>query len=262
MRCGSRSHASKRSAGSGVRNVLMIGDSQTANGFVPDTIKADYGSDALDLTFQGTVNTGGGNKVEAYGGWTWRQFVNPGSPFWNGSYTDVGNYLTTNGLTLGASDWATIQLGTNDIFVPTDSTVLLDSIALILVRADTLINSIKRVNANIRIALVLPPPPSDQDAFGDDYSCGQTSWRFDYNLKRYQRAILEKYDNSSYISQSIYVLGANQNIDVVNNVQTTVTQVNARNPETFYMRNNGVHPANSGYAQIADAYYGIFKWFK
>lgn len=338
-------HATKRSAGSGTRKVLLVGDSQLASGQVPDTIKSDYGSDAMTLSFIGTQTTAGGgaNRTEAHSGWKWTDYStsgrvyysftvsgittppayndaysnngstfyariinitggagtiqmerligtnNPtasgaltrvtgsgdasisfsaystvsGNPFWDGSKINIAQYLTNNSLSLSSNDWITVQLGTNDIFSYTDTTSLMSYINnTTLINIDSMINAIHAQVPGVRIALMLPPPGSDQDAFGISYAAGQTSWMFNYNIRRYQRAVLDKYDNITYQSNGVYVVGSNAAYDSQHNAVTTTTVYNSRNTATYAKQSNGVHPANIGYAQIADAYYAMFKWYK
>lgn len=338
-------HVTKRAAGSGTRKVLLVGDSQLASGQVPDTIKSDYGSDAMALSFIGTQVTAGGgaNRTEAHSGWKWTDYTtsgrvyysftvsgittppayndaysnngstfyariinvsggtgtiqmerlvgtnNPtasgtltkvtgsgdasisfsayttvsGNPFWDGSKINISQYLTNNSLSLSSNDWITVQLGTNDIFSYTDTTSLMNYINnTTLINIDSMINAIQAQVPGVRIALMLPPPGSDQDAFGISYATGQTSWMFNYNIRRYQRAVIDKYDNSTNQSNGIYVIASNAAYDNMHNMATTTTQYNARNTATYAKQSNGVHPANIGYAQIADAYYAVFKWYK
>lgn len=338
-------HVTKRSAGSGTRKVLLVGDSQLASGQVPDTIKSDYGSDALALSFIGTQTTAGGgaNRTEAHSGWKWTDFTtvgrtyysftvsgittppayndaysnngstfyvrinnitggagtiqmerligtnNPtasgtltrvsgsgdasisfsayttvsGNPFWDGSKINISQYLTNNSLSLSSNDWITVQLGTNDIFSYTDTSSLMTYINnTVLINIDSMINAIHTQVPGVRIAFMLPPTGADQDAFGISYAAGQTSWIFNYNIRRYQRSVLDKYDNSTYQSNGVYVVGSNAAYDSQHNAATTTTVYNSRNTATYAKQSNGVHPANIGYAQIADAYYAMFKWYK
>ena len=53
-------------------------------------------------------------------------------------------------------------------------------------------------------------------------------------------------------AKDIYVLGLHENLDTVYNMLTTVTAVNARNAASYAMQSNGVHPAPTGYYQMAD----------
>lgn len=188
----------------------------------------------------------------------------PGNPLWNGALSrmDVAGYFTNNSITLSSGDWFTMQLGTNDIFGYADTVALNAKISAVLISVDTFINAVHAVSPGINIAIVLPNPPGNQDAAGSNYTSGQTAWWFDLNVKKYMKAIISKYDNSTYKGNAVYVLGANAQIDTKNNMQTATQKINARNYSTYSRQINLVHPANSGYAQFSDAYYSLFKWYK
>jgi len=207
-----------------------------------------------------TKSTGVGDATITYSSVT----TVPGNPLWNGTLSrmDVAGYLTTYSITMTTGDWWTWQLGTNDVFSYTDTATLNTKIAAVLVSIDTMINAIQAGAPGTKIALVLPNPPADQDAAGSNYTAGQTAWRFDDNIKRYMKAVLAKYDNSTYQGNGVYVLGGNTNIDTKNNMQFSVQRVNARSTETYVRQINLVHPDVSGYSQFSDSYYALFKWFK
>ena len=50
--------------------------------------------------------------------------------------------------------------------------------------------------------------------------------------------------------------------DTVNNFPTTTAAVNARNATTSARQNNGVHPASTGSAQLADVMHHWIKGFE
>ena len=60
-------------------------------------------------------------------------------------------------------------------------------------------------------------------------------------------------------AEGIYLIPLNVNLDTENNMQTETVVVNSRNTATKVRQNNGVHPANSGYYQMADM---IYYWLK
>lgn len=98
-------HVTKRSAGTGTRNIITIGDSQIQSGAVVDTIKTDYGSDVFVLNFTGTQQTIGGNFMEGRRGWTWNDYTTFGRTFYKFVTTGVvvrpvlNSVYTNNGST-------------------------------------------------------------------------------------------------------------------------------------------------------------------
>ena len=178
-----------------------------------------------------------------------------GNPFWFNGGVDFGQYLSTN--SLATPDVVAIMLGVNDVFGQTSdsaASLLADSR---LTSLDTLINSIKSVNSTIKVALMIPPPPASQDAFGKNYASGETAWRHKRNIVIWARQMIAKYSNQE--SNRIYLVATNVAIDTVNNYPAESVAVNARNSATVTRQSNGVHPANSGYQQIADQLFAFIK---
>jgi len=51
----------------------------------------------------------------------------------------------------------------------------------------------------------------------------------------------------------------NLNLDTANNMSTVETAINARNSSTYFKQSNGVHPALTGYWQMADSVFMFLK---
>lgn len=100
-----------------------------------------------------------------------------------------------------------------------------------------------------------------QDGLGYNYgqnagvlSSYQKSMQHVFNLNKWYYEISQEVAYSSNVS---FVNIAGQ-FDTEYNMQTVTTNVNTRNATTMTMQSNGVHPAESGYYQIADACYRDF----
>lgn len=189
----------------------------------------------------------------------------PGNPFYyatTGKF-DLGYYLTSTGQTMIDNDWIFFQLGINDVFSSTDLTDASTRSSTMLSQLNEMITNIHTYNANIRIGLVITIPPADQNAFGESYTVGQLSEMYrKTGLVTWQKTMLGAFDNIATINSKTYLVSANLNIDTRNNFQTTTRPVNSRNTTiTETVQSNGVHPASSGYAQIADMYAGLIKYF-
>ena len=68
------------------------------------------------------------------------------------------------------------------------------------------------------------------------------------------RAYIELTKDENY-SSFVEFVGVAAQFDSENNMPVTTKAVNTRNSETEKVALNGVHPADSGYYQIADAVY-------
>lgn len=180
-----------------------------------------------------------------------------GNPFWISSAINFSQYLTNNSLV--TPDVVLIMLGINDVFSATSDQSALSTINERLTMLDTLINSIKATNGTIKVALIPPPPPSSsQDAFAVSYGVGQTRWICKRNMILWAKTLYAKYAGQE--ASRVYICPANVNLDTVNNMQTASSApVNSRSSVSVIRQNNGVHPATSGYQQLADAIWAFLK---
>jgi lysophospholipase L1-like esterase len=256
--------AAASSAGSGTnKKVMLIGDSLTNAGVITQTLLDIAASDVMGVTLYGTRGSGS-NKHEGRGGWSVSSYTsathvdNNPNPFWNGSAVNFSWYLTQN--SYPALDWVFVQLGTNDVYSQTSDSGALSTTTTQLTLLDTLINSIKASDANTKVGLLIPPPPSsDQDSFGANYTTGQTRWRFKRNILIWAREMVAKYTGQE--ASRIYLVPTNTALDTVNNMaRDAAAPINSRNSGvTVARQSNGVHPASSGYQQIGDALWAFLK---
>jgi hypothetical protein len=131
-----------------------------------------------------------------------------------------------------------------------------------------MINSIKTQNSAVKIGVCLTIPPNYyQDAFGSSYQSGQTRKRYKKNNFLCVQRLITAFGNRE--AESIYLIPIHLNLDTRNNYGSSLQQVNARNTSTItFPANNGdgqtpgVHPADTGYWQIADSYWYFLKSFE
>jgi lysophospholipase L1-like esterase len=182
-----------------------------------------------------------------------------GNPFLIGGAINFAQYLANN--SIATPDWVIIGLGINDCFSQTDDTACSALADAELAKLDTLIASIKSADANTRIGLMLPSPPSsDQDAFGSSYGTGQPRWRFKRNILIWARQMIAKYAGQE--ANRVYLVPSNTALDTVNNMSTAAAvPVNSRSAVTKARQNNGVHPGATGYQQIGDALWAFLKFY-
>lgn len=249
--------AAAASAGSGVnRTCLFIGDSLIAAGTITQTLLDN--ADDFGVTLIGTQGSGD-NLHEGHSGWKTEDYMTTGSPFYIGGVVDFPQYLADN--SLATPDWVFIHLGINDVFTKTSDAVAMTQADTSFDMLDTLIDSIQSAGAGVKVALMIPSPPSaDQDAFGDDYGSVQTRWRFKRNILIWARELIARYAGQE--DDGIYVVPSNTALDVVNNMSRAASApVNSRSSVTAQRQNNGVHPATEGYQQIGDAVWAFLKYY-
>lgn len=243
------------------RKLLVIGDSITDDGkYLAELVNLFNGDTKYTLTLVGrrtaTRNDSAGNSRTIYhegnGGWTLTDYYSGGSsPFLSAGSFSFSYYLSNNSITMSASDWVFIELGINDVSYSTDDVALQTKIDTFLTQLSAVITNIKAAVSGIRIGICLTIPPSiSQSAFGDDYSLSVNLVRYKRNRDKLVEAVLAVYNNDAVTN--VYLVPINLGLDTLFNMQTTSTQVNARNSLYYTRQTNAVHPAASGYYQIAD----------
>jgi lysophospholipase L1-like esterase len=214
------------------------------------------------------------NRHEGYGGWTAERFATyytetarkgdaptRGSPFlYPGSNgkpkLDFPRYLQEANQGK-APDVVTIFLGCNDVFHATD-----DDIESVVTKAvgfyDNLVVMIRSTCKNTKIGIVLIPPPAEtQDAFGNNYGCGQTRWQYKRNQHHLVERLMQHFGNRE--KENIFLVPVFINLDCLHNYPCETVPCNAQTTQPTIRQNNGVHPATQGYRQIGDT---IYCWMK
>ncbi|MFA6060728.1 MAG: SGNH/GDSL hydrolase family protein [Taibaiella sp.] len=243
-------------AAAGTLTCLFIGDSTTANGEVVTEVNVLATADAdLAITMLGTKGTGA-NIHEGIAGWTSTLFTTTGSPFFVGGKIDFAGYMTAN--SYAGVDRVIINLGINDVFSATTDDAAKVSADTCINNIGKLITSIQSYSSTCHIGLAITTPPSiNQDAFGKSYDSGQTYYRYKRNLSILYSKLLAKFSGKT--ASKLWLLPYNVSLDTVNNMIVETVAVNSRNSATVVRQANGVHPAASGYLQIADAAYAWIK---
>ena len=262
--------------------ILMVGDSLTNATIYPTRLhELCQGENNPKLTMLGTHRGSGRPPVpggvahEGYGGWRWDSFLNkwkeyppekklsPRDKFYAKSkflmlkdgkpVFSLANYLKVNNFKM--PDVITFQLGVNDVFGATD-TNREKRIGEILQNADKLIAAFRKEAPDALIGVGFVTPGANQDAFGSNYRCGQTSWGYYCNQFRLNQAMAKHFAGQ----KNLVLVPVNINLDTENNFPTKKDVVNAENPAPVSRQSNGVHPAVTGYKQIGDVYYAWLKY--
>lgn len=259
-------------------SLLMIGDSLTHASIYPQRVVeacSTPGNPALTLVGAHVPeNAAPGVRHEGYGGWAASTFATKYTGIMHtGTYSERGSpFLYDDGKGNRSLDFArycqdinggktpdyiTIFLGCNDTFGATDETIE-STIDGMLSHMDALVAMIHRVNPNTGIGFMPPvPPAASQDAFGANYTCGQTQWQYRRNQ---HRAIERMYQHFGARQQEhISMIPAFVNLDCVHNYPEASEPTNAQKEDALLRQNNGVHPAPQGYRQIGDS---LYCWLK
>ncbi|MDA1050048.1 MAG: SGNH/GDSL hydrolase family protein [Planctomycetota bacterium] len=244
--------------------LLIVGDSLTHASAYPNELSRLFAQPGNPkLTMLGTHKPGGaaeGVAHEGYGGWTWQRFVNQYEPNPDGTYRkrsspfvylgddgkpalDVTRYFAEE---CGGEppDVVTFLLGINDCFSanPDDPQAIDARIDDVFKNADTLLAAFSKAAPEAKLAVCLTTPPnSRQEAFEANYQDRYTRWgwkRIQHHLVQRQ---LEHYSDRE--AERIFIVPTELNLD----------------PVDGYPANNGVHPNETGYRQVAAS---IYAWLK
>lgn len=249
------------SSGTGAtKNVLLLGDSWTAQTWYPRYLQSRYEDDADTdaLTLIGTIypwgEYSGAPVIEGRSGWssldytTRSSYLGVSNAFWNPSTSafDFSYYLSHNSLT--APDTVIILLGVNDA-----ATISINSS---LTAFNTIINSIHAYDANIKVGLCLVPPPcQSQDGFGKVNGCGWSYAQQKTNAFDLSVALYNAFKNTS----NIYFIGVMGAVDMLHNVSRETVPANAYTEVEITRLTDNVHCDKAGFQQVADAVYGMLK---
>ena len=182
------------------------------------------------------------SQHEGRGGWSTQTYLTESSasnPFWNPTTNkfDFAYWATSNDFT-GLTN-VFINLGINDIFPFSSDLALTNGVPQILNRFDTMIDSIKAYDPNIKIAFMLTVPPSaSQNNFGEAYG-HVARWRYKRSYDFFVSEMIKKYDNRT--AENIHLVPTNIMID-------TKTEIR-----------DAVHPFDEGYEKMGEAVYKFLK---
>ena len=256
--------------------MLIVGASQTGAGHYPDRM-AELMKRPGNPKFTTVGTKGRAGKHEGYGGWRWESFltrwgysnskemdgmhpdrpVGFNSPFLfpdkdgKGKF-DLQKYLDKNN-NGKVPDVVSFQLGLNDFFGATDSTIA-QITEKSLAGMEKLIAEFRKLKPAPEIMIFQHIPGANQDAFGNNYQSNQTGWQYRKNLDYYNRALLKKGKELKLTVVPIYM-----NIDTENNFPLKSQPINEGNPVKIFRQNNGVHPTQAGYYQMGDTLYCYLK---
>jgi len=148
--------------------------------------------------------------------------------------------------------------GTNDVFNASEETIgpAIDSA---LKYARLLLAEFRRAAPGAKIGVALPvPPAASQDAFGANYRCRQTRWQYRRNQFHLVERMIAEFREKPL--ENVFLVPVFVGLDCRNNYPVRQEAVNSRNAAVVQLQCNGVHPADTGYQQIADSFYCFLKY--
>lgn len=230
------------------KNGILMGDSITDFNIYPPELKKLM----PNVNFIGTRGESETCKHEGRGGWTSNDYItlsNKGSvknAFYNPDTKifDFKYYCETHNLNDTPIDFFVLELGINDVAQGYEINKIIENYNKIIKSVTTY-----RPNCKIIIDLTIPPV-GGQDGFGCKNGANKTRWEQKILAFNLVKELIKQYDYKT--SRNIYINSINLNLDTVNNFPTEDVQVNSRNKTLIKRFNENVHPAESGFYQIAD----------
>jgi lysophospholipase L1-like esterase len=188
----------------------------------------------------------------------------PGNPAYNpatGKW-DTAYYFSSTGQSINDGGWIIFQLGVNDMFSYKDLPSAEAKAAVVITQINEIVADIHTYNPKIRVGIVIPSQAGDQNAFGASYNLDYLAEMYNKTgLITYQKKLIEIYDNPTKEAENTFLFPTHLNLDTKNNMATVLQAVNSRNPLQELVQQNGVHPGEMGYEQIADVYAAMILYF-
>ena len=169
----------------------------------------------------------------------------PGNPFWNAETGKMDIAAYAERLGVSSIDYVYVLLGWNDAAKNEEDYKLY---------ATKFIQYFRNYNDNIKIVYMGLQIPA-RDGLGANYGANGTYADY-YGLMQYVFNVDKWYsDLKSQNPYNLTTVNIAGQFDTEHNSITATRPVNVRSTETETYQSNGVHPAKSGYMQIADAVY-------
>lgn len=209
------------------------------------------------------VGTRGGGKHEGRSGFTSTGYTTAHSydfeqnnvedvhPFWDGSKFSWSYYKENSGINPTAVQ---IFLGTNDLFnVGTGETLSAN--------IKTMVDSIRLTDMSMPIFIVLTILVGSQNGLGkqensDGFAMYKGKNKYSLDCK-FIKAMKVLHDTLKGYS-NLYFVPLTECHDNEYNFGAIETPVNPRATQTEYMPNEGIHPQQQGYEQMADVMYSVY----
>lgn len=247
-------------------SLLIVGDSLTHASVYPNELAKLLSSDGNPKwSMFGThrpASVKEGVAHEGYGGWTWDAFADryseksfdengrrSGSPFvfadaQGKPQLDPARYFEMH---CGGKrpDVITFLLGINDCFSapPDDPKKLDERIDSVFVHAEKLLAAMRKAAPQTMLAICITPPPNvREEAFEANYKGRYPRWGW----RKIQHRLVER---------QIKQFGDREQ----ERVSLVPTELSV-DPVEGYPPDNGVHPNEQGYRQIAESIYAWLKW--
>jgi lysophospholipase L1-like esterase len=249
-----------KTAGSGTKRILLVGNSLMTTTLVTevrDLIVADGGFTPTLLGTQGTAP----NFHEGHSAWTWTSFTTAFgglNPFFYNGRIDFQHYMSANGFT-GNIDICYIQLGINDMFT---SELTQSQIDEVINKAKSFCDTLSGASYGYPDCKIIigyePLSALSLDAYAASYETSRNWIAYYRNMRLYYETLIAAFDNGAYHT-NVWFCPTGLWVDREYGYPTITENISARQATPITIQSNFVHPATSGYKQMADAIYSIIR---
>lgn len=185
---------------------------------------------------------------EGRSGWGWSNFISSSSPFYSGGKLNFSNYFSNN----GTPDLVYIGLGWNDTrIIPISDTDVELNVTTVKNQAKTFLDALTSQYPDLKIRLWTQNVPGVHGGIGN-HVYGATQWSDEQRLKRMMFRICEMYEELANTYANVEVVWTTCMIDSEYALQESESAINYRIASKEVLGVDYVHPADSGFFQIAD----------
>ena len=188
---------------------------------------------------------------EGRSGWQWQNFVTGGSPFMHNGVMDFNHYLTENNF--NTPDIVYIGLGWNDtrsVVVSENGKVI--NVSTVMFNAKKFLDAITTQWPNAKIRLWTQNITGTRGGAGN-HPYGAVEWADEQRMNLMQFAIMTGYKALVQNYQNVELVWSTAFIDTEYSLQEENADINTRIADKEVRGKDYVHPADSGFFEIADA---------
>lgn len=246
-------------AGSGVKKVLIIGDSKVEGGFISHTLKELMDSDVnMSIELLGTkYSWSEENRHEGRGGWaaetycTQPAYNGKTNPFFNNDTFDFTYYMDSQGY--NSVDYVFFNVGTNDV-----AKLSSDGIDTIIGYYNKIVSSIKSFDSNIKVIIGMC---EGVYRFSNRNTSSNIKWDLNKSITLLHEALINNYDNRE--SEKIFLCPMYINMDLENDYNFEEVPLSSRDVLKTRMKCvDPIHQSKIGYQKCADMMYYTLKYIE
>lgn len=189
-------------------------------------------------------------------GWASSDFLNSNSPFWYNGANDFQHYVQTVISDIpGATnkvDFMIYQIGINDL--KNDSIPA----STVIENIKTFVNQFRAAYPSAKIIIGFPASGCDTTGYSLHFFGNSSYLLFTNKMRELWKLIIDNFDNGAYAS-NVYICNAGQWVDRKYGFPHENLPPYQNSPDTEFSHTDSVHPNQSGYFCMGDAYFGRIK---